>query len=614
MVGVVRYTRRHPFTLIELVVTVVLLGVLAGVAAVAYQPLLGESELEMLAVEVRSFDNAYNTYLLLDDREVAARVGVVLAEMGTTRGSVDTSEIADGVVVFSQGSACLRLTLQGESAVPFSERVASCGDDAGTTPPTTTTTTTTTTIPLVLSYPSSELAFPSGSGAAFTASVSGEAGPYSYTVSAGMLPTGVTLGSDGVLSGTGTYRFRPEAVSAGYDFTCALDFEGAVWCWGKNSWNQLGIGATGDRHTPTKVADGAITGGNVGFSVISAGEYHACAIKAGEAYCWGYNNTGQLGDGTKTTRNAPVKVVDGAMGNTGLSAIDAGSAHTCAIKAGEAYCWGGGTNGKLGDGTNTDRWTPVKVLVGAMPSTSSVDEIGAGEDNTCVLRVGEAYCWGNALNGAVGNGFTTGVYSTPVKVSDALMGNSGLSGLSVGNRSVCVLKSGVAWCWGAGTASQITGSSHQDSPMEISGGAMGNSGITQISVGDFHSCAVKGGEAYCWGRNSEGQLGDGTTTSRTSPVKVLAGAMGGTTEVSHVSAGGITFGSESHSCVTRAAELYCFGYRGSGRIGDGSSSTGRYTSPVAVLPSPGSTTVTVTVTTGSGRTGSASVVLRTASS
>jgi alpha-tubulin suppressor-like RCC1 family protein len=143
---------------------------------------------------------------------------------------------------------------------------------------------------------------------------------------------------------------------------------------------------------------------------------------------------------------------------------------------------------------------------------------------------------------------------------------------------------------------------------------MTNSGLTQISVGDFHVCAVKAGEAYCWGRNTNGQIGDGSTTNRTTPVKVSAGAMGATTGVSFVGAGGITFGSEAHTCTLRLGELYCFGYRGHGRIGDGTSATSNpYTTPVAVLATPAAITVEVTITAASGQTATFPFTIRTAS-
>jgi alpha-tubulin suppressor-like RCC1 family protein len=99
-------------------------------------------------------------------------------------------------------------------------------------------------------------------------------------------------------------------------------------------------------------------------AAIAAGDEHTCALKGGQVYCWGYNDYGQLGDGTTTDRTTPTLVADGAMGNSGVTAVAAGWYHTCALKGGQVYCWGWNGNGQLGDGTNTNRTTPTLVANG----------------------------------------------------------------------------------------------------------------------------------------------------------------------------------------------------------------------------------------------------------
>jgi alpha-tubulin suppressor-like RCC1 family protein len=189
--------------------------------------------------------------------------------------------------------------------------------------------------------------------------------------------------------------------------------------------------ATGRRriaHTPTLVADGAM--GNSGVTAVAAGGSHTCALKGGQVYCWGWNNYGQLGDGTRTDRNTPTLVADGAMGNSGVTAVAAGDSHTCALKGGKVYCWGYNGDGQLGDGTTTNRNTPTLVADGAM-GNSGVTAVAAGAYHTCALKGGQVYCWGWNGDGQLGDGTTTN-RNTPTLVADGAMGNSGVTAVAAG--------------------------------------------------------------------------------------------------------------------------------------------------------------------------------------
>jgi len=133
---------------------------------------------------------------------------------------------------------------------------------------------------------------------------------------------------------------------------------------GGNNYGQLGDGTTTRRTTPTLVADGAM--GNSGVTAVAAGGNHTCALKGRQVYCWGYNYYGQLGDGTMTTSsNTPVLVANGAMGNSGVTAVAVGHNHTLGLKDTTClFAWGYNYYGQLGDWTTTDRTTPVRVRGG----------------------------------------------------------------------------------------------------------------------------------------------------------------------------------------------------------------------------------------------------------
>src|SRR6266566_4961684 len=310
-----------------------------------------------------------------------------------------------------------------------------------------------------------------------------------------------------------TVRFV--AVSAGSGHTCATTTRGSAYCWGDNSYGELGDGITDGIRSeiPVKVL------GGLTFAAVIAGPGHTCGLTTdGKAYCWGHDG-GALGDDTTTApeqcgfahircRPVPVAVLGGlAFVTTSLGG--GGGFHTCGVAlGGQAYCWGFNNYGELGDGTIFDRASPVAVIGG-----HSFAALSAGGEHTCgVTTAREAYCWGSNGFGQLGSGGDTAIqHTSPV----AVVGGLTFATISAGSEHTCGLTTeGVAYCWGYAYAV-----GRRPIPLAVDGGFT----FDALSAGGNHTCGLtRNGLLFCWGSNSAGELGDGTTGDyRSTPVKVF---------------------------------------------------------------------------------------------
>lgn len=384
------------------------------------------------------------------------------------------------------------------------------------------------------------------------------------------------------------------AVAAGAQHSCALRSDGTMLCWGSNADGQLGDGtqdlrtiaapvaglagpavaiAAGDGFSCALLASGRVQcfGRPLGIGFmhvrtkpvpvdepsgvrrISAGDYGTCGVSTpGAAFCFGNGDAGALGNGSRAIAPRPTPVTGLAAG---VADVVTRLAHSCArTEAGGALCWGRGEQGRLGNGTVADSLVPVPVV----GLGSGVTDLAVGASFSCAVAGGGARCWGDNGNGQLGAGEGTGWSSVPVTPWGL---GQGVLRTWAGTGHACALRSGGGLkCWGENTQGVLGDGTtiHRYTPVDVVGM---NRGVRDASLGARHSCAIDmAGALWCWGYNFNGQLGDGSQTARPVPVPAAGIASGAIA----VAAG------HAHTCALLAnGEVRCWGSNHAGQSGPG---------------------------------------------
>lgn len=343
----------------------------------------------------------------------------------------------------------------------------------------------------------------------------------------------------------------PVDVAAGVWHTLVALEDGSVWAWGNNLWGKLGDGTTTNRLSPVQVVGQGGQGFLSGIISVAAAGYshyagystngHSLALSAdGEVWAWGYNGSGQLGDGTTTTRATPARVV--GLANAIAIAAGGGSAAAGAsyglgtsyalTNDGIVFAWGFDGQGQCGQGTTAaSRPSPVQVknlqdvvAIAAGGASVSGSPWQVAGHALALKENGEVWAWGRNNNGQLGDGSTTD-RATPVKVlniSDVVAiaaGGSAIDYANFGGHSLALRRDGTVWAWGLNNHGQLGDgtATNQTTPVQV----VGLTDVVAIAAGRFHSLArKKDGTIWAWGYNAYGQLGDGTTTDRLTPTQV----------------------------------------------------------------------------------------------
>lgn len=425
--------------------------------------------------------------------------------------------------------------------VPVLALLAACGGGSKGSSSTTTTTPTLLSIAVTPTTPNLRVGltqqmtatgtYSDGKSAAITTDLTWSVkGPNITVLSATGLVTGKAIGADtvtatvGSITGSTTVNVQGQwdGISAGGNHTVGRRADGALYAWGWNRQGQLGDGSNADRTSPALVS--ATTGVKLPWKQVAVGELHTLAIDSdGVLWAWGYNQNGQLGDGTMVDKNVPVKVGS----SKDWVSISAGKSHSMAInKTGVMFGWGRNFNGQLGDNSKTDRLVPTRVATvtatinNVANTTVTWTAVSAGATHTVARAIdGTLWAWGGNAKSQLGNGGTTDVQQ-PTKIGSA----SWASLAAGGTHTLGILSNGTLWAWGDNSSGQLgiaTTNTAVTATAPTQVGTAGNWSV--IASGLSHSLALRtDGTLYGWGSNSNGQVGNGSTVNVGTPTQIGA--------------------------------------------------------------------------------------------
>lgn len=327
-----------------------------------------------------------------------------------------------------------------------------------------------------------------------------------------------------------------DSLGLGLAHTCVV-LDGALHCWGFNSYGELGLGDTAPRQLPQRVGSAA------DWEQVSAGERHSCGLRSDlSVHCWGSNSEGELGQGDRESRLAPTEV-PGPTG--GWVRVACGGRTSCGLSAdGGLFCWGDNEEGTLGQGDpfmSPDALEPVAVM-----AEQRFTDVALGQGHVCAIdRDGKLWCWGRNTMQQLGLGDDTGQIRAPRRVGT----RSNWLQVSAGQSHTCAINTeGRLFCWGGDSFGSLGFGPDKDSLVRVPVQVGDDADWSSVRVRWFHSCGRRGGQAFCWGRGIEGQGGHGDFEAKGRPERV-----GMHEDWSDLAV------ARFHTCGFRAEGLFCWG-------------------------------------------------------
>jgi alpha-tubulin suppressor-like RCC1 family protein len=369
------------------------------------------------------------------------------------------------------------------------------------------------------------------------------------------------------------------SISLGGYHSSAITSEGRVFIWGDNEYGRLGDGTTIDRYTRTEITSQFNLNSGETITSISLGSSHSSALSStGRVFTWGYNAKGQLGDGTTIDRYTPTEITSQFNLNSGetITSITLGYWNSSALSStGRVFTWGWNDDGQLGDGTTTNRTTPTEITSQFnFTAGETITSVSLGwQHSSAFTSEGRVFTWGKNDDGQLGDGTTTSRL-TPTEITSQFNFTEGetITSISLGGyHSSAITSEGRVFIWGKNEFAQLGDGTTTSrlTPTEITSQFNLNAGetITSISLGSFHSSAITSeGRVFTWGWNDYSQLGDGTTLSRENPTEI--------TSQFNLNAGetitSMALGAWNYSsAITSEGRVFIWGSNYYGQLGDG---------------------------------------------
>ena len=328
--------------------------------------------------------------------------------------------------------------------------------------------------------------------------------------------------------------------------------EGGLWMWGLNTSGQLGIGNIVHRSSPVQILSGGSTWKQISSS--KAGSFSGGIKSDGSLWMWGGNNLGQLGNTTRTSRSSPIQTITGGKNWKQLAIAGAGT--TGAIKTdGTIWTWGLNDKGQMGDGTSTNRSSPVQTVAG----DTNWKFVSAGRYGFQAIKTdGTLWLWGGNLTGALGDATNQAGKSSPVQT---VAGGNNWKMTAGGHQFSAAIKTdGTLWLWGQNHSGQLGDTTivHRSSPVQT---VAGGTNWRFVACGNYSTGAIKtDGTLWLWGSGLNGRLGNNSTISRSSPVQTVSG---GTNWKQ------LTLGNEASHAIKTDGTLWAWGSNSNGELANG---------------------------------------------
>jgi len=509
------------FTIIELLIVIVVIAILATVSIISYNGIQNKAEQTRLKSDLKTVANMAemacatigcvdNVSKLNDGKGIKLNSGTKLQYSGGNRDfciTVSSTKRKVPAFYFKRGGEMKEGVCDGHEAPDLDGGIGGSTIDSGW---------------LAITAGSYHTCAIASDNQAYCWGFNGTGQLGNNSTSISLLPVAVDTSS--VLKNK-----TIKSITAGNSHTCAIASDDQAYCWGNGDHGQLGNNYSGQNFkAPVAVSTSGLLK-NKTIKSISVGGHHTCAIASdNQAYCWGYNYYGQLGNNSTENSSIPVAVNTlGALKNKTIKSITAGSAHTCAIASDDqAYCWGyNASHGRLGNNSTENSSVPVVVDTSIALKNKTVKSIVAGVSHTCAIASdNQAYCWGYNAFRQLGNNSNQNS-KIPVAVSTSgLLKNKTITSIVTGNNHTCAIASdNQAYCWGLGNSGQLGNNSNPVSSAPVAvdtSGLLKDKTVKYITAGNSHTCAIASDDqAYCWGANTHGQFGNNSKESSLAPVK-----------------------------------------------------------------------------------------------